>query len=189
MKVLLMTSQIKYFSVRQSSMFLSLSLGLLWSWMLLCTKIDRDHDRGLLTLVGVAILMSIVLSVFFSTNIFRSFVSILFRLVLSVLIIFVLSLSLEPYVRSITNLGWTGFIVPFVSLSVLSYFNLRLLFAFPNNLKAFVIMLLLPLLTAIILYLLPFYDDYTAYEYGIGFPLAVYLSLLCISISILCHQK
>lgn len=170
-------------------MFLSLSLLLLWAWMFLCVKIDRENDRGLLTLVAISILMSIILSIFFSRNRVITFISTLIRLLISILIIFVLSLTLGFYIQLITNLSWTGFIVPFVSSPILVYLNLRRLFSFPDNYKAFLIMLVLPIFTAIIIKSLPFYDGIIAHDLGIGFPISIYISLVFITISVLCRQK
>jgi len=170
-------------------MFLSLSLLLVWAWMFLCVKIDRENDRGLLTLVGISILMSIILSIFFSRNIIVTFIGILIRLLLSMLIIFVLSLTLGSYIQLITNLSWTWFIVPSASSSILVYLNLRRLFSFPDNYKAFLLMLVLPIFTAIIIKSLPFYNDIIAHDLGIGFPISIYISLVFITISILCRQK
>lgn len=187
-------SDILYFSSRQNLIFLSSSLSILWIWMLLCVEIDRNNDRGFITIVGMSIIMSTVLSIFFSKNIVKTFFTSLFRLLGSTFLIFV-SFILGVYIsafmdiKGVINLSWTGLIIPFTTSSTLIYLNLRQLFSFQNNCKAFLIMLLLPILTTIIINSLPFYDDIIAHDLGIGFPISIYISLVFITISVLCRQK
>lgn len=185
------STEIKYFTNRQNLIFLSISLFLIWAWMFIAAEIDTGNDRGFLSIVGIALTTALILILFFSNNKIIDFFITSCNLLISSFLIFILTVTLGFYIWDVTKLNWIGFIVPILATGVFMFLNLRRLFSFPNNSKAFLVILALPiivLLTLELLELLPFYDNIFKHEYGIGFPISIFLSFVFISISILCME-
>ena len=182
------STETKHFTPAQNTTFIAGSLLPVWLWMFISAEVDKGNDRGLLTSVGMTLLSTLILAVFFSNNKIIDFFKTLCYLLLSGFIVLLLSVSLGFYIGHITKIDWLGLIVPIVSSGILMFYMLRRLFSFPDNIKAFCVILSLPLLMGLIMYV-PFYDGMFAHKYGIGLPIAAFLSLLFISIAILCHKK
>ncbi len=184
-----LNTEVKYLTLKQSAIFLLVSLSLFWIWMFITSKIDRGNDRGLMTSFGTIVILTFVLVQFFAKAKSGEYLATFFFLSFGILIVFILSMTIGLIISAITKLDWIGFIVPLTATGFLLFFILRRLFSFPNNFVAFWILFSLPILTAIILKILPFYDSIVSYELGLGFPIAIYLSFVFIAIAILCRES
>lgn len=184
--VKLLNNPIKRFTARQNYIFLASSLSLLWSWMFVTALIDRGDNRGLLTVFGYVVITALVFSLFLSSNKIVDFFRCFIYLGLSSAAIFVLSFTLGLYLIHITGLNWTGPIVTIIATGLLIFYSLRCLISFPNNVRAFWTVFLLPIFLIIVLNL-PTFDSSFNQEYGIGFSFSIYLSSLFIAIAVLCR--
>jgi len=184
-----LNTEIKYFSKKQSILFLFSSLSIVWIWMLIASYLDKGNDRGLISILGIVTIMSLIFSLFLSKNKIADFFMSLVFLSISCFLIFVLSLTLGLYLQSVTELDWFGFIVPIVTSGMLTYLNIRRLISFPNNKIAFWCIFIIPVITVIGISSLPFYDGIFAHDFGIGFLLSTYLTSIFLLIAILCRKK
>nr|WP_315221244.1 hypothetical protein [uncultured Flavobacterium sp.] len=182
-----LSTEIKYFTPKQTAVFLSISLFLVWFWMFIAARVDREDDRGFLTTFGIIMIMCFILAKFFSNGKGGQFLATLFYLSFGSFLVFLLTLTLGLLLSAVVS--WAGFIVPITSTGLLMFFILRRLFSFPDNYVAFWVIISLPILVIITLQLLPFYDNIFAHDYGIGFPISIYLSLVFIAISVLCRER
>lgn len=175
--------EIKRLSFNRNIVFIVSSLILIIAWMLICAKIDRENDRGLLTSFGYCCIFPAILVSFFSNNKVVDFFSLLIYLfaacLLLVLIGFTLGILLTVIAKPL------GLAAPLLTTGFLMFYCIRLVISFPDNKTAFWIILLLPIITAIILYALSLYE-LDLNEYGLGFPISIYLSLQIITIAVLC---
>ncbi|MBF4517305.1 hypothetical protein IRZ71_13150 [Flavobacterium sp. ANB] len=184
-----LSTEIKYLTIKQSTIFLLISLSLFWSWMFITFKIDRGNDRGLMTSFGAIIILTFILVQFFAKVKSGQFLATFFFLCFGILIVFILTITIGLIISAITKWDWAGFIVPLITTGFLLFFILRRLFSFPDNFVAFWVLFSLPILTAVTLKILPFYDDSASYDLGLGFPIAIYLSFVFIAIAILCRES
>ncbi|MBE8727314.1 hypothetical protein [Flavobacterium hungaricum] len=183
-----LSTDIKYFTIKQNAVFLLVSLFLVWIWMFIASKYDRENDRGLMTSFGYTIILCFILVKFFAQQKSGQYLATFFHLVVGWFAVFLLTLTLGSVISIIIKASWAWFLVPLFSTTVLLYFILRRLFSFADNFIAFWVLFTLPILTAVTLKLLPFYDDIIKYELGIGFPISIYLSSVFIAIAILCKK-
>lgn len=184
-----LNTEVKYLTIKQSAIFLLVSLSLFWSWMFITSKIDRGNDRGLMTSFGTIVILTFILVQFFAKVKLGEYLATFFFLSFGILIVFILSMTFGLIISAITKWDWIGFIVPLALTTFLLFFILRRLFSFPDNFVAFWVLFSLPILTGITLKILPFYDDIVGHELGIGFPIAIYLSFVFIAIAILCRES
>jgi hypothetical protein len=182
-----LNTEVKYLSVKQSAILLMVSLSLFWSWMYITSIIDRGNDRGFMTSFGIIIILTFILVQFFAKVKSGEYLATFFFLSFGILIVFILSITIGLAISAVIE--WAWFIVPLTTIGFLLFFNLRRLFSFPDNFVAFWVLFSLPILTAITLKILPFYDDIVGHELGIGFPIAIYLSFVFIAITILCRES
>jgi hypothetical protein len=183
-----LSTDVKYLTIKQSVVFLLVSLSLIWAWMFITSKIDRGDDRGLMTGFGVIIIVCFVVVQFFAKNKSGQFLATFFYLVFGSFLSFILTMTIGLFLSVITKGSWLWFIVPLTTTGFLLFFILRRLFSFPDNFIAFWVLFSLPILTVGTLELLPFYNDISKYELGLGFPVAIYLSFVFIAITILCRE-
>lgn len=184
-----LSTDIKYLTIKQSVIFLLVSLSLIWSWMLITSKIDRGNDRGLMTGFGVIIIVCFVVVQFFAKDKSGQFLATFFFLVFGSFLSFILSMTIGLFISVIIKGGWVLFIVPLATTGFLLFFILRRLFSFPDNFIAFWVLFSLPILTIVTLELLTFYDSIAKYELGFGFPVTIYLSFVFVAITILCRER
>ncbi|WP_289663568.1 hypothetical protein [Flavobacterium panacagri] len=183
-----LSTDVKYLTVKQSAIFLLVSLFLVWVWMFLAAKYDRENNRGLTTGFGFMVILSFILVGFFAKQKSGQYLATFFYLFFGGFTVFILTLVLGSAMSAIIKASWAWFVVPLVSITILTYFILRRLFSFPDNFIAFWVLFSLPILTAIVLKLLPFYKGISQHELGIGFPISIYLSFVFIAITILCRE-
>lgn len=87
-------------------------------------------------------------------------------------------------------IGWFAIVLPSVATGFLIFYTIRLLVSFSENKTAFWTITLMPIITALIFIVLSkFLDDIILHELGIGFPISIYLSLIIISIAVLCREN
>lgn len=184
-----LSGKIKQLSPEQTILFLASSLILVWGWMLICVNIDTGNDRGLLTTIGMVLITSLILSIFFSKKKLVGFIFIAVGLVVSCFLVLFLSATLGSKLEYMTGLPWTGFLIPIVSTGALVFLILRTLFSFPNNTLAFWLILSIPPLAIAGIMALPFYDGIFAHDVGIGFVFAIYLTFLFLLLGILCRER
>ncbi|RKR10578.1 hypothetical protein C8C83_2255 [Flavobacterium sp. 90] len=182
-----LNTEVKYLTIKQSAIFLLVSLSLFWSWMFITAKIDRGNDRGLMTSFGTIVILTFILVRFFSKAKSGEYLATFFFLTFGNLLSFILTMTIG-FAISVAS-KWIGFIVPIATTTFLLFFILRRLFSFPDNFVAFWVLFSLPILTAITLKILPFYDSIVSYHLGLGFPIAIYLSFVFIAIAILCRES
>lgn len=183
-----LSKDVKYFSIKQSIIFLAVSLSLVWLWMFITVNIDTGNDRGLMTSFGAIIIMCFVIVKFFAKDKSGQYLATFFFLCFGSLIVFVLTLTIGLFISAIIKYNWAGFIVPLIATAFLLFFILRRLFSFHDNFIAFWTLSSLPILTVFILEALPSYDSISKYELGIGFPISIYFSFVFIAMAILCRQ-
>ena len=189
MRSIELSDKVKYLNRKENLIFLISSLLIVWIWTFVSINIDRENDRGMITLIGFSLIFPSVISVFFSKNkVFDFFIS-LFLLLLLGFLTFIISLIPNFYLIYITGLDWVGFIIPTILTGLSFYFIIRCVFSFPDNKKAFIYILTIPIIIIVSLCCLPFYDGIFAHETGIGFLIGIYLSLLFGVISFLCSKK
>lgn len=186
---MILSTDIKYFTIKQSTIFLLASLFLVWIWMFIAAKYDRENDRGLMTSFGFIIILCFVFVKFFAKQKSGQYLATFFYLFFGWFAVFVLTLILGSVVSIIIKASWAWFLVPLFSTTLLVYFILRRLISFPDNFIAFWTLFTLPILTTLTLELLPFYDGIFKHELGIGFPISIYLSFVFIVIAILCREN
>jgi hypothetical protein len=155
--------------------------------MFITSKIDRGNDRGFMTSFGTIIILTFILVQFFAKVKSGEYLGTFFYLSFGFLAVFLLTMTIGLLIAAV--IGWAGFVVPLTTIGLLLFFILRRLFSFPDNFVAFWVLFSLPILTLIILKLLPFYDDIAKYDLGLGFPIAIYLSFVFIAIAILCRES
>jgi hypothetical protein len=171
----------EHISKRQNLVFLSVSLFLVWTWMYFSAIKDVNNDRGLLTISGFIILTSFLLSIFLSKKKIIAFLITFFYFG-------ILGFFMMLMIFSLGVFDWIGTIFTLLLLGASIFLIVRRLIVFPNNRIAFLIILCLPIPIVAIINL-SFYDSTFKHKFGIAFPIAIYLSLLFISISILCRKK
>ena len=171
----------EHISKGQNLVFLSVSLFLIWTWMFFSAIMDVNNNRGLLTISGFIILASISLSIFLSKKKIIAFLITFFYFGF-------LSFTMTLMIFSLGAFDWIGTILTLLLLGTSIFLIVRRLIDFPNNTIAFLIILCLPIPIVAIINL-PFYDSTFKHKFGIAFPIAIYLSLLFISISILSRKK
>jgi hypothetical protein len=184
-----LSTDIKYLTIKQSVIFLLVSLSLIWSWMLITSKIDRGNDRGLMTSFGVIIILTFILVKFFAKIKSGEYLATFFYLSFGSLLSFFIIMTIGLIISAVIKSGWVWFIVPLTTTGFLLFFILRRLFSFPDNFVAFWVLFSLPILTVGTLELLPFYDSTAKYKLGLGFPIAIYLSSVFVAIAILCRER
>lgn len=184
-----LSTDIKYLTVKQSTIFLLVSLFLVWIWMFITTKYDRGDDRGLMTIFGIIFILCFIVVNFFAKDKRGQFLATLFYLFLGSIVVFIATMTIGLLISAIVKWSWAGFIIPLIGTGGVLFFIFRRLFSFPDNFVAFWVLFSLPILTVITLKLLPFNDSVSKYELGIGFPISVYLSFVFITIAILCREN
>lgn len=187
--MIILNTEIKYFSQKQNIIFLLSSLSLIWIWILISSYIDRGNDRGLITILGITILTALIFSFFFSKNKIADFFMSLIFLLISCFLIFILSITLGLYLENLSKLKWFGFIVPIVTSGSLIFLNIRRLISFPDNKVAFWCIFSIPIIIVFGISSLSFYDGIFAHDFGIGFLISIYLTSIFVLIGILCRTK
>lgn len=104
-----LSTETKYLTIRQSIIFLLVSLSLVWVWMFITAKIDRGNDRGLMTSFGVIVIMCFVMVQFFAKDKSGEFLATFFYLCLGCLLIFILTLTLGILVSALIKWSWAWF--------------------------------------------------------------------------------
>ncbi|MFD1601126.1 hypothetical protein ACFSJW_22270 [Flavobacterium artemisiae] len=178
-----LSTEIKHLSFTRNIVFIVSSLVLIIAWMFICAKIDRENDRGLLTSFGYCCIFPAILVSFFSNNKVADFFSLLIYLCVACLLVLLVGFTLGILLTVIA--GPLGIAAPLLVTGFLMFYCIRLVISFPDNKTAFWVILVLPIIAAIILYALPA-NKSDLHEYGIGFPISIYLSLQIISIAVLC---
>lgn len=182
-----LNTEVKYFTNKQSTIFLLVALSLIWAWMFITSKIDRGNDRGLMTSFGTMVILTFILVQFFAKVKSGEYLATFFFLSFGNLLSFILTMTIGFAISAVSK--WVWFTVPLTTTTFLLFFILRRLFSFPDNFVAFWVLFSLPVLTAITLKILPFYDSSVSYDLGLGFPIAIYLSFVFITIVILCRES
>lgn len=181
-----LNTEVKYLTNKQSTIFLLVSLSLIWAWMFITSKIDRENDRGFMTSFGTIIILTFILVQFFAKVKSGQFLATFFFLSFGSFLSFIITMTIGGIISTVIK--WGFFIVPLTTTGFLLFFILRRLFSFPDNFVAFWVLFSLPILTLITFKLLSFNDDINMHELGIGFPIAIYLSFVFIAIAILCRE-
>jgi hypothetical protein len=184
-----LNTEIKYLTHKQITIFLLVSLSLIWTWMFITSKIDRGNDRGLMTSFGTIIILTFILVQFFAKVKSGEYLATFFYLSFGILAVFLLTMTIGLVISAVIKLEWAGFVVPLTTTGLLLFFILRRLFSFPDNFVAFWVLFSLTILTGVTLKVLPFYDTISSYDLGLGFPIAIYLSFVFIAIAILCRES
>ncbi|MEZ0129621.1 hypothetical protein AB9T88_07605 [Flavobacterium sp. LBUM151] len=184
-----LSTDVKYLTIKQSVIFLLVSLSLIWAWMFITSIIDTGNDRGLMTSFGTVIILTYILVKFFAKVKSGEYLATFFYLSFGSFLSFIITMTAGLLIMAVIKSGWAWFVVPLTTTGFLLFFILRRLFSFPDNFVAFWVLFSLPILVIITLKLLFFYDDVSQHELGIGFPIAIYLSFVFIAIAILCRES
>jgi len=176
--------KVKHLSLKENILFVVASIASTWVWMLLCIGMDVGNDRGLLTLFGYIFLVSLIFTFLVNGNWF-DMCKIILKLSIVGILIFVTSFSMGTQLSHFFGIDWLEYFIPVFILGISIFFILRQYFSFSNNKIAFMLILLVPIFTIIILSLFPFYDNSFFYDYGIGFLLGIYLTILFLVIGFL----
>lgn len=182
-------TEIKYLGLQENILFLSTSFFLIWSWVFISMYLENGNDRGLLTICGFIIVTSVILSFFFSKNKVANLLKLLLLLSLVCILTFILTLAIGLSLVNLIGADWIGFLIPILIVGISFYLVLRQLIAFPNNKLAFWTFIAIAALTIIGFLIFKHYYSIAAHDFRIGFPIGVFLTLLCISIGILCGKK
>lgn len=181
-------TEIKYLGFKENLIFLSSSVLLIWIWVVISMNLDYGNDRGLLTISGFVILTSIILSFFLSKKILTNSLKLILQFSVVCILTFILTLTIGLKIADLTGADWIGIIIPVAIVGISFYLIIRQLTAFRNNKLAFWTFITLPTITIIGTLLLRNYYNTLAYDFGIGFPIGLNLTLLFISISVLCRK-
>lgn len=184
-----LNKEVKYLTHKQSVIFLLVSLSLIWAWMFITSIIDTGNDRGLMTSLGIVIILTYILVKFFAKVKSGEYLATFFYLSFGSFLSFIITMTAGLLIMAVIKSGWAWFIVPLTTTGFLLFFILRRLFSFPDNFVAFWVLFSLPILTVITLELLPFYNGIAKHDLGVGFPIAIYLSFVFIAIAILCRES
>jgi hypothetical protein len=182
-------TEIKYLGFKENLIFLSSSILLIWVWAIISMNLDNGNDRGLITICGFVILTSIVLSFFLSKKILTNSLKLILQIAMVCILTFIFTLTIGLKLADLTGIDWIGFIILILMIGISFFLILRQLTAFPNNKLAFWTFLTIPILTIIGTSILQNYDNTLAYDFGAGFPIGIFLTLMFISIGILCREK
>tara|TARA_R110002051_G_C8524925_1_gene468563 strand:- start:29 stop:610 length:582 start_codon:yes stop_codon:yes gene_type:complete len=182
-------TEIEYLGFKENLIFLSSSILLIWTWAIISMNLDKGNDRGLLTICGFIIVTSIVLSFFLSKKTLTNTFRLIFQFAVVCILTFIFTLTVGLKMADLIGADWIGFIIPVLMVGISCYLILRQLTAFPNNNLAFWTFIAIPILTIIGTSIIRNYDNTIAYDFGTGLPTSIFLTLLFISIGVLCREK